>query len=402
MMMQIPASWLALLAAATLAACSATPLRTQGPALFEDAAFRPSKTVVTAADLFTLTPEMRRYADTEIRSAMRTQQPERALIDALYQSGQLKLEYDAEVTRTAAEAFASRSGNCLSLVIMTGAFAQYLGLPIRYQEVLGASSWSRSGQLVLASKHVNLSLTRQPTPGRMSNAEAATVELTIDFLPSEDVAHARTRGVSEATIRAMFFNNRAAEQLAQGDTDAAYWWVREAIRQVPAFTDSYNLLGVVYRQHGNADAAARTLRHALALEPDNAIVLSNLIGVLKVQGQHEEAQRLGIELARIEPYPPFHHYDLGMAALKAGDFAAARELFQLELRRTAHEPDSHFWLGIANLYLGDRQEADRQWTQAIEYSTTHRSRALYAAKLDWLKEQGYEQDRATRLGPRRS
>lgn len=401
MTMQIPASWFALLAAATLAACATAPLRPEAPPLFEDAAFTPSTAVADAPDIFALTPEMRRYADTEIRTAMRTQQPERALIDALYQNGRLKLQYDAEVTRTAAEAFASRSGNCLSLVVMTGAFAQYLGLPIRYQEVLGASSWSRSGQLVLASKHVNLSLTRQPVPGRMTNPEAAASELTIDFLPSEDAGHSRTRSVSEATIRAMFLNNRAAEQLAEGNTDEAYWWVREAIHQVPAFTDSYNLLGVVYRQHGKADAAARALRHARALEPDNAIVLSNLIGVLQMQGRQAEAQRLSAELARIEPYPPFHHYDLGMAALKAGDFAAARELFQRELRRSAHEPDSHFWLGIANLYLGDRREADRQWAQAIEYSTTHRSRALYAAKLDWLKEQGYSETRGTRLAPRR-
>ena len=60
-----------------------------------------------------------------------------ALFDALYQPDQLKLEYDAAMTRNAAQAFAVRSGNCLSLVIMTAAFAKEMGLDVRYQNVFG-------------------------------------------------------------------------------------------------------------------------------------------------------------------------------------------------------------------------------------------------------------------------
>ena len=51
------------------------------------------------------------------------------------------------MTRNAAEAFDARSGNCLSLVIMTAAFAKELGLPVRYQNVFVDEAWSRSGDL---------------------------------------------------------------------------------------------------------------------------------------------------------------------------------------------------------------------------------------------------------------
>ena len=66
-----------------------------------------------------------------------------ALLEALYTQGELRLEYDARRTRTAAEAFDARMGNCLSLVIMTAAFATEMQLQVRFQDVLGIvfDSW---------------------------------------------------------------------------------------------------------------------------------------------------------------------------------------------------------------------------------------------------------------------
>ena len=72
---------------------------------------------------------------------------EKALVQALYAKGELKLDYDTELTRNAAEAFAARSGNCLSLVIMTGAFANAMNLKVTYQQVATEDMWSRSGDM---------------------------------------------------------------------------------------------------------------------------------------------------------------------------------------------------------------------------------------------------------------
>jgi len=40
------------------------------------------------------------------------------------------LEYESRVTRNASETYAARMGNCLSLVIMTAAFARKVGMRI--------------------------------------------------------------------------------------------------------------------------------------------------------------------------------------------------------------------------------------------------------------------------------
>lgn len=390
-----------LLLLSPLAACTAMPTVAETGPLFSDTLFKPLAAPIDTGSVFAMTPEMLRYADTELAPAMRHGSAERELVEALYDRGRLQLEYDADQTRTAASAFAARTGNCLSLVIMTGAFAKHFGLPVQYQQVMTKETWSRTGNIALANGHVNLRLARDNTTGtRISYGEGSQADaLTVDFLPSAAAQRYRVRSINEDTVVAMYMNNRAAELLSENQPDEAYWWARQGIKQVPTFTNTYNTLGVIYLQHGNLAEAERVLNHALALEPENTLAMSNLVAVLKGRGRDHESQQLATRLASIEPFPPYHFFDLGIAALKAGKFEDARTLFQREIKREAYEPDAHFWLAIANIYLGEPRKAERHIKLAIANSTTIKSRAIYSSKLDWLKAQGYEQKRR---GPARA
>ena len=114
-----------------------------------------------------------------------------AQIDALYTQGELRLEYDARSTRTAAEAFDARMGNCLSLVIMTAAFAQEMGLIVRYQDGLGVPAIERDGEFTFVVGHVNLALSAGLSAARPGLAEQSW--LIVDFLPGADsLATSRT------------------------------------------------------------------------------------------------------------------------------------------------------------------------------------------------------------------
>src|SRR5204863_7553191 len=137
--------------------------------------------------------------------------PQRGLVEALYSKTQLKLEYDSELTRNAAETFKARAGNCLSLAIMTAAFAKEMGLAVRYQRVLVDDAWSRSGGIYFASLHVNLTLGTTQTGVHMLDSQ--NTPMTIDFLPGTDLRGRRMRVLQEDTIVAMYMNNRAAEAL---------------------------------------------------------------------------------------------------------------------------------------------------------------------------------------------
>jgi Tfp pilus assembly protein PilF len=364
-----------------LAACSVAPPASL-PAIFNDSDFAPSA-AIDASQVFAIDETMRQYVRTQVRREARSKNDRAALYDALYDKSRLKLEYDAAMTRNARETFAARQGNCLSLVIMTAALAHELGLQVRYQEVLGEESWSRSGDMYFVAGHVNLVLGRRL--GDHPNNYDTNGMMVIDFLPSGDVAGYRTREISEATVLAMYMNNRAAETMSEGQLDQAYWWARAALRQDPSFSGAYNTLGVIQFRHGDLAAARRTLAHALIRAPDNTVLLSNLAQALEASGLPDEALPLRRRLLALQPQPPFHYFNLGKLAMQQGDYGQAIRLFSREIARDPYYHEFHFWLAQAYARLGQLEQAGKQLELALDNSTTRGDQGLYAAKLQRLR-----------------
>ena len=116
--------------------------------------------------------------------------------------------------------------------------------------------------------------------------------------------------------------------------------------------------------------------------------MANRILVLNALGRTGEADSLAERLRQIRPYPPFHFYDLGRAAMEEGDFAGAKALFMREIQRDAYYDKSHFWLAQACYRLDDVSNARKQLAIAQRTGNTGGERELYAAKLAWLTSSG--------------
>lgn len=372
-----------------LGGCATAPPPSALPAdLLQDAHFAaPPAAIDVEADPFALSEPMRRYLATELAKPLRGRTRQQALVDALLRRGDLKLDYDAAVTRSAAEAFDARSGNCLSLVLMTGAFAKALGLQVGYQRALIDEGWSRSGTLALRSGHVNLRLGRRPLDAGRSVGDEA---LTIDFLPPAELRGLRTAPVSEGDVLAMFRNNRAAEALTRGELDAAYAWARAAVRGHPAATGALNTLGVVYLQRDLPQAALQVFAHVLAREPAHLSALANQARALERLGRTAEAAQARDRLARLEAAPPFHGLALGLAALRRGEAHEARRWLSLEMARSGPSSELHHALGVAAYRLGDEAEAARQLALARDRGGPPGETTRYAAKLAWLQTQAQD------------
>jgi len=370
-----------------LAGCATEPPAAPAPpALFVDSAFAPPSHVIDPQAALALSPAMRKFADTEMASEVRLKGPREGLIDSLYSRSRLQLDYDATRTRNASEAFEARSGNCLSLVLMTAAFAKYYHMPVRFNSVYLEETWTRSAGMFFVSGHVNISLSRPlATAGRTIFGDPEL--LTIDFLPPEQTRGQRTRVIDEHTVLAMYLNNLAAEALTINHIDEAYWYSRASIATDPKWLAAYNTLAVLYRRKGLVQSAENALRHVLAREPLNLQALSNLVLVLSDAGRQAEARGYAEQLALVQPVPPYKFFDQGVTAMRAGDFASARQLFRKELSRAAYVPEFHFWLALANYGLGDVVAAKGEIAEALENSTTGRDKQIYAAKLAWLNTQ---------------
>jgi Tfp pilus assembly protein PilF len=378
-----PRLLLATLSALSLLMACATPAPVERPApppsMFEDAAFAPPQQAPDVAAVFALSPAMRRYLEHDIAVLIRQQGRQRALVDALHSKARLRLEYDAELTRTAAEAFDARAGNCLSLVVMTAALAKHLELPIAYQVLVGHESWSRSGDLSFVNGHVNITVAKRLVD-RIAAYDADT-QLRIDFGSVPAGRGQAMQVVDEALIVSMFMNNRAAEHLVRGAIDDAYAHAREAVRQDPSYAGAYNTLGVIYQRRGLAAAAERAYRAALGRDNNHKPGLQNLARLLRQQGREAEAVTYETRLAQLERDPPFSHFDRGVAAIKARQYAAGRDHLLREMQRDPDYHEFHFWLAQALYGLGDVGQARRHLDSAMRNSITVRDRDLYGAKM---------------------
>lgn len=379
-------AWLtAVSLAGCLLGCASAPPAADAKLLLNDQAFAASPDIISADAVMAPSPDMLQFAGRLKAQTPRLRDLRSALMDAIYRSDSLQLRYDTIFTRTAAQAFEARAGNCLSLMLMTAALAKELGLQVTYQSVLSEDSFSRHDALVFASGHVNLVLGRSITGGSHI-AHDADREMTVDFLPNQNLGAQRVMSITEAAVRAMYMNNRAAELLGDGKTTSAYWWAREALLQDPRFLPGINTLGVVYLREGQSQQAEAVFRYVLQRDPRQTSALTNLVRVLTAQGRSDEAAPWAAKLAALQPDPPFMRLDQGRAALAAGDVAKARDLFLAELRQQPYQHEAHYWLAVALATMGDNDKAARHLALAADHSTTTVAHDLYTGKLERLRQ----------------
>jgi Tfp pilus assembly protein PilF len=372
--------------ALALSACALGPLRSEPPvrSLFDDAAFVPPTEAIDASSVLAFTPAMRAYFTDHVQPRIRYQGERTALLDALYHRDALKLRYDTDLTRTASGAFDARAGNCLSLVLMTAAFAREAGLPVQFQSVRMDDALERSGDLLLFVGHVNIALGAVTHGVRL--ADMLPDWTTVDFLPSADLHRQRHTPITEQRVLAMYMNNRAAETLALGRVNDAYWWAREALQQDPAFQNAHNTLGVIYLRHGQPQRAEQAMRRALDLAPDDPHTLGNLALALRQQGRVDEAQAMSLRQAALQKDSPFGRYELGQQALSQGDLPVARAHFEWAVQRQRDNHEFHLALAQVLALQGDVPGAERELGLARDNSSTQRLQSLYAGKLQRLRD----------------
>ena len=182
------------------------------------------------------------------------------------------------------------------------------------------------------------------------------LHLRIDFASLPVGRRQALRTVDESTIVSMFMNNRAAEYLVRGQIDDAYAHAREAVLQDATYAGAYNTLGVIYQRRGLTAAAERAYRATLALDDNHRSALLNLARLLERGGREAEAAPLQARLATLERDPPFAHFDRGVAAARAGQFALARDEIQREMKRDPDYHEFHFWLAGGAVRPGRRAE----------------------------------------------
>ena len=325
--------------------------------------------------LLALTPQMRdfvgRYALREASQRQRLHD----LHDAVRGAGALGLRYDPGADGTASSAFADAQANCLSFAHLFVALAREAGLAARYQWLDVRPRWTRVGERVTVTLHVNVMV-------QMPNGEQFMVD--IDPLQSRDIAASRLLTDREAA--ALHENNIAMSELAQGNLAEAWAHGVNALWLSPDLPLLWVNLGAIYRQAEQWDAVEWALLQALQRDGNERSAMNNLALLYGDRGRIAERDQW---LAKIEYHRkrnPYYHAWRGDLAAECGDWAAAREHYARAMALQPADSELLAAMGIVHYQLQQYSKAELLLEQAIAGATLHSDRLSYALQLKRVKQ----------------
>lgn len=338
--------------------------------------------IETADQIFSLSPEARRFV-AESQDPNQTElQNIRALVLALFDEERAGIRYLTNANTISSDTFANREANCLSLTIMAFAMAEFAGFYPTFYEVDIPEYWVRREGTSLLNGHVNLRITvatgiRKTVPSKHY--------LDVDF-DSQTIRQRFPRiQISKKKILAMFYNNKGADALLSGQESLAYRYFSEAATVYPGFGGTWANLGALYRRAGAYRAAEASYRHAISLDAENFTAWENLALLYQYQGMSREADKIMSSLRAEREQNPFYHFMLGEEAYDSGYHQQALRHYSraMVLNRKHHE--IVFGLGKTYFQLGEVDKAMTYIKMAARLAPGRHDEQRYLSKLPSLQ-----------------
>lgn len=295
--------------------------------------------------------------------------------------GGFRVLYDNETTYVAAETYAQGAGNCMSLAILTAAFARHLNLHVSFMSPDVPYFWEMREGLERINGHVNVAISAKRGSLRKVNQQA----FLVDFSRAGPYRVKENRKISENEAISWFYRNRAAEALEAGELELAYSYAYQVKQMMPDLAGTYSLLGLILRRQGEVELAEQAYLYGDQLEQDNPFILNNLVYLYQSQGRPEQALAYQQRLSRLKIESPFGIARQADELYAQGDFKGALALYKKAIRKADYVHDFHFGKARSLFSLGEYKAANRALEKAKELSMTLSQGARYEQKLAAIK-----------------
>jgi len=328
--------------------------------LWQDQAFDYDAALVSVGkrDLFQLEAELLAKLDDPRIQDSSAQYRLNRLVSLLFGSETKNFPYSGGHSTVAAETWRRKRGDCLSLTVLTYSLAKALGLSVQMQEVRVPDVFDRRGSVEFLNRHVNV-LIRDVGLLHFQDGSMRSGNVIIDFEPQ---IGSRREGLalSDDGILSRFYNNIAAEYLAQGDLTRAYAHFKAAILADPGYSPSYSNLAQLYERRGLLQNAEQLLLHAVALNEDADIALRSLHQLLVSQGRESEASKYTEILRARQDKDPYYWLGVGLDHLQRGNNKKAVSALEHAQALTSGFQEVHRYLAIAYWRAGKQPQAKDQ------------------------------------------
>lgn len=308
------------------------------------------------ADLFGLSPEMRRFVD-QVTEGKRSHDAKaeaihKALLSPTSEGGR-GITYSAETTNTGVDAFDARRANCLSYTLLYVAMAKYAGLDVYFNEVMLPPTWDMRGDdTYLFMRHINTRVIMPKAFRTLSRVvdvgDARSADIVVDLEMRRYRSTYKQHRLSNDQAASQYYSNRGMELAAQGDTKAAFLHLRKALSLEENSSYIWSNMGSLYRRLGFFPEAEAVYLQGLAVRPNDYTVMHNLTGLYKAMGNKEMESFYRDRVRRHRAANPYYQYKVAQDWMADGDYSKARDSIEKALEQEKNEP--RFYRLAAEIY----------------------------------------------------
>jgi len=315
---------------------------------------------VADVDVLEVTPQMEAFLERYILPYSDPETRLNLLTLAVTSSGVLGFDYDEARTLTAAQAFDTRSGNCIGFANMMIALARGAGLEADYQEVFRRPEWTSREDTLLLIKHINVVVS---SPRYSYVIDVSGVEIR----PSE-----RRRIIPDPYAKALYYNNIGAEALLGDELPTAWAYLVTAIDTQPDLPDPWINLGVVYGRNEQLNEAELVYQTALQIDHSEYSAMNNLYEVYLVQENTEAAEDLRVKVEKYREKNPYYLMKLSEDSLEMGQYEESIKLLQRAIKKKDNDHILYFAMAKTQYLSGQTVAAQ---------NSLHRARELAPQKM---------------------
>ncbi len=282
-------------------------------------------------------------------------------------------------TYDATTAIRLNKGNCMSLAILTTAYAKLLGLDFSYRKVSTLPVFTKKDDVILSSSHVQTIIYDPNFIADKNVFYLSNPAVVIDYFPSK--SHRSGRKFSLGTFLAMYYKNIAADALADKDLNKSFLYANKAYHLDTNNIETINLLAVIHRRSGDLHTAEAIYTAGLNKGQTNIALLSNYIMLLKSQHRMDEVNTLQDKLNQLDDPDPYQWLGEAYTAKNIGNIKQAEIYFKKALVKAPYLNQAY--MGLYKIYLKQNKlkKAQTMLVKALEWTYELDERKLYKYKL---------------------
>jgi len=126
----------------------------------------------------------------------------------------------------------------------------------------------------------------------------------------------------------------------QRNYQAAVFNLKKSLRLDPEYADALTVLGMVYSDQNKFKEAEKTLKKAIRVNPDHLLARNNLGIAYEHQGRLKQAEEEYQKACKLHPQFPESHYNLAGLYKIRGNLKAAQKYYRMALKINPRDKDS--------------------------------------------------------------